>query len=192
MNVKMSSMTEREVQFAEAASRVIERYGMKRTTMGDIAKEAGVSRQTLYTVYPSKEDVLRGIIRMNCGRTSVVIDEECAKQVGVEAKLTTMFEHMTIAPYRMIAAMPDAADFVIGFKEAATCELDRAYDHFTETACGILAPYEKQIAAAGLTVDRLANYVISSAKTFKKEARDEAELVELLEVLKRMVVSITG
>ncbi|RVU33739.1 TetR/AcrR family transcriptional regulator [Hwanghaeella grinnelliae] len=188
----MSSMMEKEILYAEAAGRVIERYGMKRTTMGDIAKEAGVSRQTLYTVYPSKEDVLRGIIRLSCGRTSETIEVECAKQVGVEAKLTTMFEHMTLAPYRMIAAMPDAADFLIGFKDAATCELDRAYDRYAETLRGILSPYEKPIEATGLTVDRLANYVITSAKTFKKEARDEDELVEMLEVLKRMVISITG
>jgi len=188
----MSSMIEKEILYAEAAGRVIERYGMKRTTMGDIAKEAGVSRQTLYTVYPSKEDVLRGIIRLSCGRTSETIEVECAKQVGVEAKLTAMFEHMTLAPYRMIAAMPDAADFLIGFKDAATCELDRAYDRYAETLRGILAPHQKAIEAVGLTVDRLANYVITSAKTFKKEARNEDELVEMLEVLKRMVVSITG
>ncbi|WP_425405729.1 TetR/AcrR family transcriptional regulator [Hwanghaeella sp.] len=185
-------MTEREEQFAEAALRVIERYGMKRTTMGDIAGEAGVSRQTLYTVYPSKEDVLRGVIRLTCGRTSAAIDEECAKQEGLEAKLSTMFEHMTLAPYRMIAAMPDAADFVIGFKDAATCELDRAYDRYTDTMRDILAPYAQQIEKAGLNVDRLSAYVVNSAKTFKKEARDEAELVEMLEVLKRMVVLIAG
>lgn len=185
-------MTEREIQFADAASRVLERYGMKRTTMGDIAKEAGVSRQTLYTIYPSKEDVLRGVIRLTCERTSETIEAECAKQEGVDAKLSEMFEHMTIAPYRMIAAMPDAADFVIGFKDAATCELDRAYDRYSETLRGILTPYETKIAAAGLTVDRLANYVVTSAKTFKKEARDEQELVEMLEVLKRMVVTITA
>lgn len=188
----MYSMTEKEILFAEAAGRVIERYGMKRTTMGDIAKEAGVSRQTLYTVYPSKEDVLRGIIRLSCGRTSETIEVECAKQVGVEAKLSTVFEHMTLAPFRMIAAMPDAADFLIGFKDAATCELDRAYDRYTVTMRAILAPYEKQIRASDLTVDRLAAYIVNSAKTYKKEARDEAELVELLDVLKRMVVSITG
>lgn len=183
-------MTEREIQFAEAAIRVIERYGMKRTTMGDIAGEAGVSRQTLYTVYPSKEDVLRGVIRLLCSRTSATIETECAKQAGLEDKLDTMFEHMTLAPYRMIAAMPDAADFVIGFKDAATCELDRAYDGYTDTMRAILAPYEQKIAVAGLTVDRLAAYVVNSAKTFKKEARSEDELVELLDVLKRMVVTI--
>ena len=52
-------MDEKQVAIAEAAIRVISRYGVKRTTMQDIADEAGVVRQTLYNYYKKKDDVLR-------------------------------------------------------------------------------------------------------------------------------------
>ena len=39
------------------------RYGVKRTSMVDLAQEAGVSRQTLYNVFRNKDDVLRALIR---------------------------------------------------------------------------------------------------------------------------------
>ena len=56
-------MDEREKPIVEAAIRVIMRYGVKRTTMNDIAGEAGIVRQTLYNVFQNKEDVLRATIR---------------------------------------------------------------------------------------------------------------------------------
>ncbi len=57
---------------------------------------------------------------------------------------------------------------------------------------GLLTPKLAEIEAAGLSVSRLAAYVITSAKTFKKEAQDEAELQGLLAMLTLLVVLITG
>ena len=48
-------MEQREVKIVDAAFRVFSRYGVKRTTMNDIAEEAGLVRQTLYTVYKNKD-----------------------------------------------------------------------------------------------------------------------------------------
>lgn len=185
-------MTEKEKQFAEAATRIVQRYGMKRTTMGDIATEAGVSRQTLYTVYPSKEEVLRGIIRLITDRAMASVEKECAAQNDVKGKLTAFFEHVVLEPYRMISAMPDSADFVIGFEQAAKEELGKSYATYRVAMRGVLAPYRAAIEAAGLTVDGLSDYVIGSARSFKKEAADEKELKELLGVMTTLVVSITG
>lgn len=42
-----------------SAMRMFTCYGVKRTSMGDPAQEAGVSRQPLYNAYKKTDDVLR-------------------------------------------------------------------------------------------------------------------------------------
>lgn len=49
-------------QVAEAALRLFARYGYKRTSMDDIAREAGVARATLYLHFKGKDDVFRAML----------------------------------------------------------------------------------------------------------------------------------
>lgn len=44
------------------AVRSIARHGLERSSMASIAREAGVSRQTVYTYYNNREDVLRDAV----------------------------------------------------------------------------------------------------------------------------------
>ena len=62
-------MSERKVQILRAAEIVFSRYGVSKTTMNDIAKTAGVARQTLYNEYPNKESVLRATLRFGAEKT---------------------------------------------------------------------------------------------------------------------------
>lgn len=48
-------MTAAEQRLLDAARGEFERYGVRRTTMDDIARRAGVSRSTLYRRYPTKD-----------------------------------------------------------------------------------------------------------------------------------------
>ncbi len=45
-----------------AAQAVFLRYGFKRTTMGDIAEAAGISRPALYLVFPLKEKIFATVL----------------------------------------------------------------------------------------------------------------------------------
>jgi AcrR family transcriptional regulator len=46
----------------DAAQRCVERYGVKRTTMSDIASTAGVAKATLYNHFRAKDDVLAALV----------------------------------------------------------------------------------------------------------------------------------
>ena len=45
-----------------AAGMVFGRYGLKKTTMGDILREAGVARATLYKYFSSKDEVFEAVV----------------------------------------------------------------------------------------------------------------------------------
>ena len=184
-------MNEKETAIIEAAVRVIQRYGVKRTTMNDISDEAGISRQTLYSIFPSKEELLRATIRLHRLKTLAGIDKGCSTARSLEEKLDVLFEYLARKPRKLMDASPDAADIVIGFNEAAREELDAACCDFREVITGILSPYEAQIRASGLTVHQLSDYMQNATDCIKKEAKSPAHLKELLHVLKALVLGVT-
>ena len=51
-----SANVERERRILDAAVRLIAHYGYDKTTVGDIAHEAGVSKGAVYLHWPGKDD----------------------------------------------------------------------------------------------------------------------------------------
>lgn len=50
-------------KIVDAAFRCFERYGPQRTSMSDIAEEAGISRRTLYRVFDDRSSLIEEILR---------------------------------------------------------------------------------------------------------------------------------
>jgi TetR/AcrR family acrAB operon transcriptional repressor len=53
---------EREVRILDAVGRLILRYGFDKTTVDDIAREAGISKGAVYLHFGSKDDLLEALI----------------------------------------------------------------------------------------------------------------------------------
>ena len=53
---------ERPTRILEAAGRLMTRYGFDKTTVDEIAKEAGVSKGAIYLVWPGKEELVDALI----------------------------------------------------------------------------------------------------------------------------------
>jgi AcrR family transcriptional regulator len=51
-----------QAHFLDAAEACIERYGISKTTMEDIAKEAGVSRPTVYRHFADRESLMLAVV----------------------------------------------------------------------------------------------------------------------------------
>ena len=58
----MPDHDEREAQILRAAAAVIIRQGYDKTTMSDIAEEAGISRGTVYFYYKGKEELFEALL----------------------------------------------------------------------------------------------------------------------------------
>lgn len=79
-------------QIAEAALRLFARYGYKRTSMDDIAREAGVARATLYLHFKGKDDVFRAMLAGLGGRVETRCREALATQGSFAQRLTALME----------------------------------------------------------------------------------------------------
>lgn len=70
-------------QIADATRVLFDRYGYRRTSMDDIARETGVAKATLYAYYDSKEAVFRAML-MRC---RLLVAQRCDAAQALQAPL---------------------------------------------------------------------------------------------------------
>lgn len=70
-----------------AAQPLFGRYGLKRVTTDDIARDAHVSKTTLYKLYKNKSDILLDVVSEELSQLSARINTAVAAEVTVENKL---------------------------------------------------------------------------------------------------------
>ncbi len=172
----------------EAAIRVIQRYGIRRTTMHDVAAEAGVSRQTLYTVFSNKEALLRGTVRMIADRSLEAIEHDCTATTPLSAQLDVIFRELAVRPYQLVHTSPEANDIVEGLTAACAEEVRDAGLRSRAVLARLLEPYVAQLDAADTSAEEFADFLHTTLSGLKKLARDEAHLHASLATLKRMVL----
>ncbi|MGO9742329.1 MAG: TetR/AcrR family transcriptional regulator [Roseiarcus sp.] len=181
-------MNDREKEICDAAARVFIRYGVKRTSMNDIAHEAGVARQTLYNLFANKDAVLVATIRLFMDGAIEATERGVADGRDFGEQLGIVFEHLAREPYRMLHASPNTEDIIEGVGEESRQAISESYRRFRDIIETLLAPFEEKIWASGTTARHLADAIRLFACAAKDEARDEAHLDELIETLTIMAL----
>ncbi|MEM7056410.1 MAG: TetR/AcrR family transcriptional regulator [Pseudomonadota bacterium] len=188
----MSFMTEREKKIIEAAGEVFLRYGVKRTTMNDIAQEAGIARQTLYNAFANKDQVLRALIR-NFNETAIeAITQSIETADGPSEKLDALFAHMILKPYDLLNSSPHAQDFLEGMNAAAREEIAATENEYLTLIENILTPQADAIERTGMTVPGLAELIYCSAKGAKYHTQSRAQLKRVLQSLQTTVLLLVS
>jgi AcrR family transcriptional regulator len=55
------------ISILAAAVQCYERRGVAATTIEDVARAAQISRRTLYRYFPSRQDLIRGVVELQAG-----------------------------------------------------------------------------------------------------------------------------
>ncbi|MFB4373722.1 helix-turn-helix domain-containing protein [Agrobacterium sp. CR_3] len=106
----MDARAEREEQILRAAESVFVRYGFARTTMGDIAKAAGMSRPALYIQFQDKEAIFSRVIENMDAQALTKIRTAIARIGPLDEKLLHACTSWGMHGVELAAAFPDAAD----------------------------------------------------------------------------------
>lgn len=72
-----------EASLVDAACTCFERYGIRKTTMDDIAQQAGVARATLYRYFASKEAVVERIGALEAERVTLELRGQLKKGLSI-------------------------------------------------------------------------------------------------------------
>lgn len=86
------------------------RYGFRRTTMGQIAASAGISRPTLYQHFPGKEDVYEAAVLYLNDIRMAEIAKALAGVTVVSERLYTACDLWLVRVYELQQSIPDARD----------------------------------------------------------------------------------
>lgn len=168
------------------------RYGVKRTGMNDIAKEAGISRQTLYKAFANKDAVLQATIRMLADKVILDIEAGLEKANGLGEQLDVIFRHIVIEHYDFLQSSPNAADIIAGVIVSSQTELEAGAQRNAEIIARVLAPFSSEIEQCDLTVDQYADFVQRSATAAKYNAKSRKHLLELLAALRVSTLNVAG
>jgi AcrR family transcriptional regulator len=174
-------MTDEKTERVMAAARqVFLRYGFTRTTMGDIAEAAKMSRPALYLVFPSKEDIFAAVIGRSFAEMLAAIREGINRFESAPEKLTFAFEVWCVRPFELVRVSPEAKDLIDNGYEFAREIMANASTEFEAIIGEILKPIAQARRNLKLSATHIAKISIASLLGFKQSADDAAQLRELI------------
>lgn len=181
-------MSDRNLRIIEAAGKLFSRYGVGKTTMNDIAKEAGVARQTLYNSYPGKEEVLRAVVRDNIDTTFAAVTRSWDSAESFGQKLDAFFEAGPLHWYDLVRSSPEMAELLDGLHIVAKHELEYAAKQWT-------AAFAEALTSEGVSSHKqqaLADFIYATSINAKYNAPDRDAVVSRLNLLKASVEALLG
>jgi len=73
-------------QILDSARRLFSQFGLKKVTTDDIAKEARVSKATIYRRYKNKQEIFNEVVRIEADQLMTAIAEAVAQETTVMGK----------------------------------------------------------------------------------------------------------
>lgn len=115
-------------QILDATERIMARYGFRKMTMEDIAKEARVGRRTIYLYFKNKEDValssIGRVVELAEARMKEIL---CTDSMDVVEKLRLMLAERVMRRVRAVAEYHESLDEIFEVVRPAYIERRRQY-----------------------------------------------------------------
>ena len=183
----------RRAVILDAALRVFGQYGYRRTSMDDIAREAGTGKGTIYLSFAGKEEVFQALSqrlsqRMLAGagaarhRPGTTADKLAAMNAAWFGTYADTIRRSPHAAELLDAKHRLSADLV---SDAASRYKRLVRDVLTEAA----AAGELDLESAGLTADTAAELLTASARGLQSSAASPAAYRRYLNALVHVMVA---
>ncbi|WP_084864158.1 TetR/AcrR family transcriptional regulator [Salibaculum halophilum] len=171
----------------DAALRVVSRYGMRRTTMADIAREAGVSRQTLYDRFGDKDGVMAAAIRCIGEETCAGLRAAFAAAPDLAARIDAYYRLAVWPVFDMMETLPDAADLEHGMGPASQAASREAEAAKRALLAGML---RQDLPPACPPAEDVAAFVEQASSRAKMSGATRPDLARFLAVLRAAVLAL--
>ena len=188
----VESLSDTESRIIEAAISNFVRYGVKKTTIIDIAREAEVSRQTLYASFGAKDDLIVASILYISRNNLHAVRLKLLDCKTLGEQLDAYFNETVIKAFHLLQSSHDAEDLVSGHNRAGKAAIEEARLWHREFIADLLIPHAVAIGKTDQTPAELAHFIVTVAMVFKYDARSIEELNRLLHSLKTSVFLVTG
>ena len=177
----------RQLAVLDAAVGVFARYGFRKTSMDEVARAAGVSRQGLYLQFANKEELFRKALEHSL--SSQLNDAVAAlsrREDGVEARLLAACDAWS---GRFVGSLgSDAADLMCASTSLAGATLTHYETQFEAALARAIADSAlcAVYTAAGLSSQELARVLHATARGLKHRCASREEFLNGMRVAARM------
>lgn len=179
-------------RIAAVAIAELSRTGLAGVTMGDLARAAGVSRQTIYNTYGNREEVLRDAIRLAITDGITRLHAGWLDAGTLADKIDVFYKIGPLDWFDMIQSAPDAADLIAGLNAAGSTELAEGSVRWKTELSGMFEDHAAALAAQGLTPADAADLLYASSYSAKVSAVTRPQLVTRLAALKAAILALVG
>lgn len=186
----MKSMTEKNATIINAAATMFARYGYTKTTMGDIAAEAGVARQTVYNAFPGKEEILRAVVSHAGAETYRAVIAAWAQVQTVAEKLAVFHDLVPLKWFEAIRAAPDWVALMDGLRQAGSAEMTALNQQWRAELTAIFAAHAPLAATAPASHEEIADFFYTASLNAKHGVDDITELRSRLRTIKAATLAL--
>lgn len=167
----------------DATDRLMQRFGFRKMTMDDIAKEAGVSKRTIYTYFPGKDEVgLNSIARVVASAQAQM--RKAAEGKGTHAeRLHHMLVNRVMTRVESVSAYRQSLDEL--FEVVRPAYLERRRQAFATESMLIADLIDEGRKAGEFSVEspwRVAELMLRATNAFLPYSLSVAELGEIKEI----------
>lgn len=176
----------------EAAFQTFFQYGVKRATMDDIARAAGMSRPALYLVYKNKADIFRACVLSMMDELRDGLAGIASSTGSAETRIMQVVRAGIVEPHETIGASAHA-DELFALKSEIGADLFRDWMKLIEVTIADILEQEASadrltLQAAGVSAAEIAAMITDGAEGFKLRMTSAEELAQRLEAFVRLMI----
>ena len=177
----------RQLALLEAAVGVFARYGFRKTSMEEVARAAGVSRQGLYLQFANKEELFRKALEHSLNAQLIAAEAALSRQTdGLERRLIAACDAWS---GRFVGSLGgDAADLMCASTSLAGATLTHYESRFELAVARAIeeSPLKGFCTKAGMLPAELARALHATARGLKQTSASREEFVKGMTVAARM------
>jgi AcrR family transcriptional regulator len=111
----------------DAAQNLFLRYGVKRTALDDVVREAGIAKGTLYLYFDSKDELFAAVAERLCTEVLSNAEEAIAAASSITPQIVGCLDAYIGQMHRLTAQSPHVAELTQS-KQALAAEIYGAFD----------------------------------------------------------------
>jgi AcrR family transcriptional regulator len=171
----------------DAMERLLARYGYKKTTMDDVAREAGIGKGTIYLHFPSKEEVALSSIDRVVERVQERLRALAASSLSAEDRLREMLAARVLMRFDSVQAYSQGLDDLFeSLRPAYMARRDRYFEAETEIFARVLAEGRRQKLFAFSDANGTAHTLLLATNALLPYSLSPGELGERAEIEKKV------
>jgi AcrR family transcriptional regulator len=183
----------RRAEILDAALHMFGQYGFRRTSMDDIAREAGIAKGTIYLSFASKEEVFRALAQ-RLAQQMLAGAEAASRRPGTTTDKLTAMIAAWFGTYADTISRSPHADELLDAKHRLSADLasdaaSRYKQLVRDVITAAAASGELDLESAVLTPDAAAELLIASARGLESSEPSRAAYRSYLSALVRVMVA---